>query len=249
LAIAKQMHADNPSDDSKEVLDLCENGLADAEHKLEQALARLAPLQDQLPEEPQEVKAPEPELPKFDPQNHPVLKKSIEKTEETPAVALRTGDMCEAFWRDDRKWYKAKILTILGSASNPQYKVKFVEYSDTPTLERDQVRPLTVHQHKKKQEEPAAAPAAPVTSTPHVISAPAVANPKAIATPEIMSDAAPAKKRNIPNRKTLDKSVGSWKDWNSKGVGKKIAQKESMFRSGTTVESRGKHYRSLHSNC
>jgi survival-of-motor-neuron-related-splicing factor 30 len=243
--MAKQFHADNPSEDSATMLAEVEDGLADAKYKLEQALARLAPLQHQLPDEPKE---PEPEVPKFDPQNHPVLKKSIEKTEVVPAVALNTGDMCEAFWREDRKWYKAKIMTILGSTSKPQYKVKFIEYGDTPTLESDQVRPLAVHQHKKKQEEPAAAPAAPVTSTPHVISAPAVTNAKAIAPPAVASDAAPVKKRNIPNRKTLDKSVGSWKDWNSKGVGKKIAQKESMFRSGTTVESRGKNTQLLYSN-
>jgi hypothetical protein len=36
--------------------------------------------------------------------------------------------------------YKDEILTILGSTSKPQYKAKFIEYPDTPTLERDQVR-------------------------------------------------------------------------------------------------------------
>ena len=47
------------------------------------------------------------------------------------------------------------------------------------------------------------------------------------------------KKRKIPNKKQLEKGVANWKNWSSKGVGKKTFQKPSMFRTGDNVNSRG----------
>jgi survival-of-motor-neuron-related-splicing factor 30 len=232
LEKAKGMLADAPCAEFQEMVDALEEGLAGANATLAPLLENLAMLQAKLPQ------APEPVMPKFDPEKHPLLKKTLEKTEVAEPVVLNTGDMCEAYWREDRTWYKAKILSILGSASAPKYQVRYVDYDNTATLDRDGVRPL--QQYKRKRDEPAPAPAAPVTSTPHVISGPASINPKAQAAKQEVAPEVPAqKKRKVPNQKALDKTVNNWKNWNSKGVGKKLSQKESMFRSGTSVDSRG----------
>jgi hypothetical protein len=42
----------------------------------------------------------------------------------------------------------------------------------------------------------------------------------------------------VPNKGQLKKSVGNWKDFQSKGVRKKIAKKESMFRTSSAFGSR-----------
>lgn len=215
-----------------------EAGLAAADATLKPLLEQLAALQAKLPQEP------EPAAPKFDPEKHPLLKKTLEKPEPAQPVVFNAGDTCEAQWTD-KAWYKAKIQTILGSASNPKYHVRFLEYDDTMTLDRDRIRPL----QSKRKREPEAAPApaavpapqtAAVTSTPHVISGPASVNPNAQAAKiELPTENGDMKKRKIPNKKQLEKGVSNWKNWNSKGVGKKLSQKESMFRTGTTVNSRG----------
>ncbi|KAF1965706.1 hypothetical protein BU23DRAFT_593549 [Bimuria novae-zelandiae CBS 107.79] len=213
------------------------------EESMVQEEARVAPLRENL-------QALEAQLPngsgaaerKYDPEQHPVLKKTLEKAEPAKAVVFNTGDIVEARYRDGG-WYKAKIVTILGSASAPKYKIKYTEYDEDDTLDRDALRPI---QNKRKRDpEPAPAPApaapAPVTSTPHVISGPASVNPKAQAPKQA---AAPAEhhlgriERKIPNKKVLEAKVSNWKNWNSKGVGKKISQKDSMFRTGTNVNSR-----------
>jgi survival-of-motor-neuron-related-splicing factor 30 len=238
VAVQDFLKADPENADFLKIQAELEEGLAAATEALEPLLANLAALEAKLP------KAPEPVVPKFDREKHPVLKKAVEKTEVAKAVVLKPGDICEALWRHDKLWYKAKILSMLGSASDPKYHVRFLDYDETVTVDRDAVRPL---QSKRKHEaEPTLAPTpashnTPVTSTPHVISGPVSVNPNAQVVKqnppsEVME---PKKRHKIPNKKALEKGVNSWKDWNSKGVGKKLSQKESMFRSGTTVNSRG----------
>jgi len=231
------MLTDAPSAEFEETVAMLEEGLAEANASLAPLVDHLATLQAQLPQ------AAEPVVPKFDPEKHPLLKKTLEKTEVVQPVVLGTGDMCEAYWREDRQWFKAKILSILGSASAPKYQVRYIDYGNTATLDRDALRPLQTAQSKRKREEPtpaAAAPTAPVTSTPHVISGPASINPQAqVAKQDVAPEDPTQKKRKVPNKKALEKTVNNWKNWNSKGVGKKLAQKDSMFRSGTTVDSRG----------
>lgn len=214
-----------------------EAAIAGHEAKLVTLREKRAALEAQLPAEPAKA------VPKFDPEQHPMLKKGLEKAEPEKPVVFNTGDVCEARWTDGL-WYKAKVKTILGSASAPKFHVLFVEYNDTATLDRDALRPI--QSKRKRDPEPAPTPASqpaastPVTSTPHVISGPASVNPKAQpAAPSVPLDALEPKKRKIPNKKQLEKGVTSWKNWNSKGVGKKISQKDSMFRTGTNVNSRG----------
>ncbi|KAF2676057.1 hypothetical protein K458DRAFT_322856 [Lentithecium fluviatile CBS 122367] len=232
------LEADPDNDEIRAALADVEEGLATVDASLEPLRAQLDALEAKLPT------APKPVVPKFDPEKHPLLKKTLEKAEVTKPVVLNTGDVCEAQWPADKQWYKAKIKTILGAASAPKYHVLFIDYGDTMTVDSYAVRPI---QGKRKREgesnhalaTSAASQVTPVTSTPHVISGPASVNPNAqAAKQDHPSDAPEPKKRKIPNKKALEKGVASWKNWNSKGVGKKISQKESMFRSGTTVNSR-----------
>jgi survival-of-motor-neuron-related-splicing factor 30 len=194
---------------------------------------QLAALESELPQ------TPTPAAPKFDPEKHPLLRKAAEKQEPEKPVVFAAGDMCEAQWTD-RAWYKAKIQSVLGSVSAPKYLVRFVEYDDTLTIDGSAVRPLP--SKRKREPEPAAAPspATPVTSTPHVISGPASVNPSAQAAKDAAaSELLPRKVNRVPNKGQLKKSVGSWKDFQAKGVGKKLSKRESMFRTSTSEGSRG----------
>jgi survival-of-motor-neuron-related-splicing factor 30 len=219
--------------------------VAEIREAMSQEEAKVAPLREQLKalevQLPKENAAPER---KYDPEQHPLLKKTLEKVEPAKAVVFNTGDTIEARFFDGL-WYKAKIMTILGSSSAPKYKINYVEYNEDATVDRDAIRP--VQSKRKRDPEPTSAPApaaiaapSPVTSTPHVISGPASLNPKAqSAKQDTPDDTAEPKKRKIPNKKQLEQKVTNWKNWSSKGVGKKISQKDSMFRTGTNVNSRG----------
>lgn len=211
--------------------------LAQIDEKLAGLYEELARLEETLP------KKPEPEAPKFDPEKHPLLKKAAENAEPAKPIVFNVGDMCEAQWTD-RQWYKAKVQMVLGSASAPKYNVRFVDYQDSLTVDRDAIRPLiTVNEKKRKAE--AAAPTTPTvipaTSSSTVLSGPASINPNAMAAKKEPAPQASGqeKKRKIGGSKALERKAQNWNSFLSKGVGKKVAQKESMFRSGTAAGSKG----------
>jgi survival-of-motor-neuron-related-splicing factor 30 len=204
----------------------------------EEAIARLkselAALQAELPA------APEPAAPKFDPEKHPLLRKAIEKQEPEKAIVYSTGDVVEAQW-SDRSWYKAKVQSVLGSASAPKYVVRFIEYDDSLTVDGHAIRPLA---HKRKRELDAvatASPAMPVTSTPHVISGPASLNPNAqlVKKNTIENDSKPKlNPHNIANQGVLKKRKNNWQEFTNSKMAKST-RKESQFRTSTEVNSRG----------
>ncbi|KAF1936280.1 hypothetical protein EJ02DRAFT_438650 [Clathrospora elynae] len=205
--------------------------------KLDVILNRLRPelaaLEAQLPQ------SAEPAGPKFDPEKHPLLRKTMEKQEPEKAVVFSTGDMCEAQWTD-RSWYKAKIQSILGSVSAPKYLVRFIEYDDTLTVDRSAVRPLPSKRKREAEAVSAPLPSAPVTSTPHVISGPASMNPNAPASKNTAAtdDMEGKKPSRVPNKGTLKKRQSAWTDFQTKVSKKGIAKKESMFRTSTEAGSR-----------
>lgn len=210
--------------------------IADTEKKLEKLNAELAQLEATLP------KAPEPEAPKFDPEKHPLLKKATEKVEPAKPVTFNSGDLCEAQWTD-RQWYKVKVQTVLGSAADPKYHVKFLDYKDsTLTVGREAIRPLP-SERKRKADAPAPTPAAgpTVSNNGHVISGPASINPQA----KINKQAAGAdgvegrSRRKIGGNKALERKKSSWLEFQKKGPGKMVTKKESLFRTGDGPNSRG----------
>jgi len=194
--------------------------------------AELAKLEAQMPQTAQ------PAAPKFDPAKHPLLRKTAEKQEPDAPVNFTPGDMVEAQW-SDRSWYKAKVQSVLGSASAPKYLVRFIEYEDSLTVDRNAVRALP---SKRKREEPAAvpSPALPSTSSPHVISGPASVNPNAQAVKKSAANENDEEKRpnRCPNNGQLKKRKNNWQDFQAKSS-KKVPRKESMFRTSTEAGSRG----------
>lgn len=115
--------------------DEAEKNVAEHDAALAKLRSQLEALQAELPQ------ADEPSAPKFDPEKHPLLRKTLEKQEPEKAVVFTTGDMVEAQWTD-KSWYKAKIQSSFGSSSAPKYLVRFVEYDDTMTVDASAVRPL-----------------------------------------------------------------------------------------------------------
>jgi survival of motor neuron-related-splicing factor 30 len=221
--------------------DEVEGAIAQFDVTIAQLRAELAELEAALP------KASEPTAPKFDPEKHPLLKKPAEDAETAQPIRFNPGDLCEARWTD-RQWYKAKVQTVMGSSAAPKYLVRFVDYDETMTVDRDAVRPL--YSERKRKAESALAPptappapvATPTTSSPHVISGPASLNPEAMAKkkdPEI-DTSVPINRRKIGSKKALERKANAWESFISKGPGKKIVNKDSMFRSGTSVGSKGK---------
>lgn len=208
-----------------------EGWIATHSKKLDQLRPELADLKAQLPQTTQ------PSTPKFDPEKHPLLRKTMEKQEPDKPVTFNTGDMVEAQWTD-RSWYKAKIQSVLGSSSAPKYLVRFIEYADSITVDRNAVRPLP-SKRKREPEPPAASAAAPVTSTPHVISGPASINPNAHLLKKSQNEEEVKPKSRIANKGQLKKRQSNWKDFQAK-TAKKIPKKESMFRTSTEAGSRGK---------
>ncbi|KAF2020981.1 hypothetical protein BU24DRAFT_404043 [Aaosphaeria arxii CBS 175.79] len=195
---------------------------------------KLSALQKQLPESAE----PDPAAPKFDPEKHPMLRKAVEKVEPAKPVNFNTGDICEVLWTD-KSWYRAKVQTVLGSVSDPKYRIRFLEYEESITVGRDSIRPLP--NEKKRKAEVATVPTPPpVAQSPHVISGPASINPEALAAKKdpAPDNAAPPPRRKIGGHKALERKANDWKAFTTKGVGKQIGKKDSMFRSGTTVNSR-----------
>lgn len=218
----------------QESLTTAEISIKGHDDTLEKLRNELAALEAELPQAPQAA------APKFDPEKHPLLRKAVEKPEPEQAVTFSIGDIVEARWTD-KSWYKAKIQSILGAASAPKYLVRFVEYNENLTVDREFVRPL---QSKRKREpEPAIGPAPtmPTTSSPHVIAGPASVNPNAqIAKGNAaVEDDPPFKKKSkIANKGQLKKRKDNWQDFMAK-TAKKGPKKESMFRTSTEAGSRG----------
>jgi survival-of-motor-neuron-related-splicing factor 30 len=217
-----------------------QNEIAKHDAKLDRLRSELAALEAQLPQSSAEPA--EPTAPKFDPEKHPVLRKTMEKQEPEKAVTFSIGDICEAQWTD-RSWYKAKIQSILGSVSAPKYLVRFIEYDDTLTVDRAAVRPLANKRKREAEPASASAPSVPVVSSAHVISGPASMNPNAqnVRKPGGIEVSGEDKKPSrIANKGVLKKRQSAWADFQNKGTKKGVVKKESMFRTSTDAGSRGK---------
>ncbi|KAG9388485.1 TUDOR multi-domain protein [Pyrenophora tritici-repentis] len=232
--IEKLSELQGESEDMKAMRVEMLESIAAHDARLKKLRPELAALEAELPQAPAE-----PAGPKFDPEKHPLLRKTMEKVEPEKVVVFNIGDICEAQWTD-RSWYKAKIQSILGSVSAPKYLVRFIEYDDTLTVDRSAVRALPTK--RKREAEPASAPApsTPVTSTLHVISGPASMNPNAQAAKNAgaADDGETKKASRVPNKGTLKKRMSAWNDFQNKATKKGIAKKESMFRTSTAAGSR-----------
>lgn len=193
---------------------------------------------------------------KWSKENHPAYQAGYRKpeaeVEESSAPAtFSVNETVRARWKTgDGEFYNARITSITGSASNPVYIVTFKNYGNTETLSARDLRPLSVEAKKRKADGISGSSTPippPPPSNPSVISAAASVDPalaqQAKREPSKVSDGPirPAKvPRQVKAKKELEAGQNKWQDFQkSKKIGKS-SKKDSMFRTGESVNARGK---------
>ena len=193
---------------------------------------------------------------KWSKENHPAYQAGYRKpeveSEETSAPAnFAVNDTVSARWKSgDGGFYTARITSITGSSSNPVYIVTFKNYGNTETLKAKDIKPLSIEARKRKADGMSGSSTpVPPPINPNVISAAASVDP-ALAQqvrrePSKVSDGPlrPAKiPRKVKANKELEAGKNKWQDFAAKGKAGKTAKKDSMFRTGESVNARGNKF-------
>jgi survival of motor neuron-related-splicing factor 30 len=214
----------------------------------ESAVSELKPTPASVSHRP----SPPPVKEKWSKENHPAYQAGYKKSEAEPeesqiTSSFQVNDTVSAMWKSgDRGFYTARITSITGSKNDPVYIVKFQKYGNTETLKSRDIRPLSTEARKRKADgiSGSSTPVAP-PSNPGVISAAATVDPtiaqQVRREPSKVSDGPlrPAKiPRKVKANKELEAGKASWQAFAAKGKGSKIAKKESMFRTGDSVNAR-----------
>ena len=189
---------------------------------------------------------------KWSKENHPAYQAGYKKPEAEPEesqipTSFQVNDTVSAMWKSgDRGFYTARITSITGSKHDPVYIVKFQKYGNTETLKSKDIKPLSVEAKKRKADgiSGSSTPVAPHPN-PGIISAAASVDPtlaqQAKKEPSKVSDGPirPAKiPRKVKANKELEAGKQSWQAFAAKGKGAKTAKKDSMFRTGESVNAR-----------
>lgn len=148
----------------------------------------------------------------------------------------------------DNSFYPARITSITGSASNPVYIVSFKSYSTVESLTAKDLKPISNNDSRKRKADASSgiqSSQSPMPQPPQssVISAAADINPalanQARKEPSMASDG-PARPAKVPRKvkatRELEEGKNKWKDFANKS---KIGKKDSMFRTGDSVNARG----------
>lgn len=189
---------------------------------------------------------------KWSKENHPAYQAGYRKpevdAEESQAThKFEVNDTVSAMWKSgDRGFYTARITSITGSKNDPVYIVKFQKYGTTETLKSRDIRPLS-NEAKKRKADGISGSSTPVppASVPGVISAVANVDPSLAQQvrrePSKVSDG-PIRPAKIPKKvkanKELEAGKAKWQEFAMKGKAGKIAKKDSMFRTGESVNAR-----------
>lgn len=218
-------------------------------------------LEDLIATTETQIPPPPPSEPTADSQQQPPPKWSVEKhpafqpgyrrpgttsapTEQVQApIVFKVNDTILAKWSADKAFYPARITSITGSSASPIYTVKFKDYADTSTLTAADLKPI-IHDSKKRK-----ADALPVTPlqpiAPGVISSAPNINQdladQAKKEPSKVSDG-PARLPKVPKKvkanKELEAGKSKWQDFSAKSKTGKSAKKDSMFRTGESVNAK-----------
>jgi survival of motor neuron-related-splicing factor 30 len=196
--------------------------------------------------------SPPPVKEKWSKENHPAYQAGYRKPEVDAEEALSThkfevNDTVSAMWKSgDRGFYTARITSITGSKNDPVYLVKFQKYGTTETLKSRDIRPLS-NEAKKRKADGISGLSTPVPAAlnPGVISAAANVDPSLAQQvkrePSKVSDG-PIRPAKIPKKvkanKELEAGKAKWQEFAMKGKGAKTAKKDSMFRTGESVNAR-----------
>ncbi|KAE8134690.1 hypothetical protein BDV38DRAFT_285639 [Aspergillus pseudotamarii] len=176
-------------------------------------------------------------------------KPTVEQTEESaPPASFSVNEHVLARWTSgDNSFYPARITSITGSSSNPVYLVSFKSYGTVESLTAKDLRPISGNDSRKRKADGSSGNSASQSPAPQlpnssVISAAADINPalanQARKEPSKVGDgpARPAKApRKVKANRELEAGKMKWKDFASKG---KLGRKESMFRTGDSVNAR-----------
>ena len=204
------------------------------------------------------VTAPKPSQPqtkeKWSKENHPAYqagyrKPEVEPEESSASAQFSVNDTVSARWKSgDGGFYTARITSITGSSSDPVYIVTFKNYGNTETLKSKDIKPLS-NESKKRKADGMSGPSTPVPPpvNPNVISAAASVDPalaqQARREPSKVSDGPlrPAKiPRKVKANKELEAGKNKWQDFAAKSKIGKTGRKDSMFRTGESVNARGR---------
>lgn len=219
----------------------------------ESAIAELKPASDPTHSTARQSSTPQVKE-KWSKENHPAYQAGYRKPEPEPEEAntpatFAVNDTVSARWKSgDGGFYTARITSITGSSSNPVYIVTFKNYGNTETLKAKDIKPLSTDARKRKADGiSGSSTPIPAPSNPNVISAAASVDPtlaqQARKEPSKVSDGPirPAKiPRKVKANKELEAGKNKWQDFAAKAKGGKFgSKKESMFRTGESVNARG----------
>ena len=232
--------------------------LQSLKEELEEVISLTASAIAELKPQPVPVAAAKPSVPlakeKWSKENHPAYqagyrKPEVDADDSTTSAQLAVNDTVSARWKSgDGGFYTARITSITGSSSDPVYIVTFKNYGNTETLKSKDVKPLFSDVKKRKADGiSGSSTPVPPPSNPNVISAAASVDPtlaqQARREPGKVSDGSsrPAKiPRKVKANKELEAGKNSWQDFAAKGKTGKTGKKDSMFRTGTSANARGK---------
>lgn len=227
----------------------------------ESTIAELKPSPASAPAKKSTPQAP-PVKEKWSKENHPAYQAGYRppsatlaaELEESKPVTFAVNDTVSARWKSgDGAFYTGRITSITGSSSDPVYIVHFKNYNATETLRSKDIKALANTDSRKRKADGISGPSTPALtppSNPNVISAAAHVDPllasqaHAKREPSKVSDGPirPAKvPRNVKANKELEAGKSKWQDFAAKSKGlAKGAKKDSMFRTGESVNARGK---------
>lgn len=194
---------------------------------------------------------------KWSRENHPAYKAGYRapeaeaEVEEQPTqTTFSVNDTVLARWKSgDGGFYNARITSITGSSANPVYIVHFKSYGNTETCYSKDIRPLSNEAKKRKADNiSGSSTPTPTPSNPSVISAASTVDAnlaqQAKREPSKVSDGPvrPAKiPRKVKAKNELEAGKSKWQDFAAKSKGK-FGKKDSMFRTGESVNARGKRF-------
>ncbi|KAI9659602.1 MAG: hypothetical protein M1831_003683 [Alyxoria varia] len=224
--------------------------------EIEKELATFKKTSIPAPAPTAESPSPPPEPPKWSKEHHPAFQPGYRRPgapaepAEEPAspVSYNVNDMVLAKWvSGDKGFYPARIKSITGSSTSPVYHVTFKSYGNSETLRGNDIKQISNESKKRKADDSPAAALNPPSAenNPGVISAAATVNPdlasQAKKEPSKVSDG-PTRPPKVPKKvkakKELEAGKSKWQDFTTKGKFGKGAKKDSMFRTGESVNAR-----------
>ena len=183
---------------------------------------------------------------KWSKENHPAYQAGYRKPEEEKVV-FSVNDNVLAKWKSgDKGMHPAKIISITGSSSKPIYVVRFKAGGDTETVFTQDLKLLSYENKKRKADgTPVASPTSVIPPNPNIISA--AANIDTALASQVKNEAnglvnGPPKPtkiaRKVKANKELEAGKNKWQAFAKGNIGK-TTKKESMFRTGDSVNARG----------